>query len=95
MGDGGRWLKRQIEIMDRSRARPSRIEPERLILAPRPGATTRRICLKCRRPFDSRAHYRTWWDQEGERLFAGSARSTYSAPTNCPECGGEFVDVTA
>jgi hypothetical protein len=42
-----RWLQSRIDAMDKARARPSKLEPERLILPPRGDEATRRSCSKC------------------------------------------------
>ncbi len=52
-------LKQLVNQRDREHAQRSRIEPERLIMAPRT-TFAKRICLACRRVPDSEA-YRAWW----------------------------------
>lgn len=52
-------LSRLVNGRDREHAQRSRVEPERLILAPRTTAK-RQICYDCRRPPSPEA-YRTWW----------------------------------
>lgn len=88
------WLKRQIEKMDRSRARPSRIEPERLILPPRPAPYSRRICLDCRRVPDAiqlrNAWYATYTDP-----WAETTHPWPGVGSDCPYCGGRLIEVTA
>lgn len=52
-------LRRLVDQGDRERARPSRIEPERLILAPRIGGK-RRICWNCRLPATPETYRAAW-----------------------------------
>lgn len=53
-------LRRLVDAADRERARPHRIDPDRLVLAPRGLASTRRVCLVCRRTPDYEARRAQW-----------------------------------
>lgn len=89
-------LRRMVREMDRERATPSRLEPERLILPARPSATTRRICWDCRRVPEEALFAE--WDKKWQ---AASAEERKSLPTwcesvgdTCPSCGGRLIEVT-
>jgi hypothetical protein len=86
-------LRPLAEKRDRERARPSRIEPERLILAQRPPATTRRICLDCRRTPDA-LQLRNAWYATFTDPWAETTHPWPGIGPDCPYCGGQLIEVT-
>jgi hypothetical protein len=84
-------LRRLVDQGDRERARPSRIEPERLILAPRTTGT-KRICIDCRRVHDAFEHYNAWFRRM--QFLPTEERTAYAPQSPCRDCGGELVEVT-
>lgn len=71
-------LRRMVREMDRERATPSRLEPERLILPTRPSATPRRICWDCRRPLNLETFRARWLEEHPlPRSFCPPKRKCY------------------
>jgi hypothetical protein len=99
-------LRPLVQRLDQERARPHRLEPERLVLSDRPPREARRVCLACRRPYDpemARAHRERWlaehpmpdcppeWlEWERERYL----RRNLPTITHCPFCDGQLVEVS-
>jgi hypothetical protein len=92
-------LRQLVNRYDGEHALRSRVEPDRLVLAPRRPSSNRRICIDCRRPVNE-------WDEHAQRLkvdplhgcgFTVGRSGNYrcSSVTECPVCGGNLVEVTA
>jgi hypothetical protein len=73
-------LSRMIERADREKALRSRLEPERLILPPRPDTQTKRICVKCRK---------------GIAVAGDVARRPKSMICPDQDCKGDLVEVVS
>lgn len=95
----GDSLRKLVNRYDSEHAPRSRVEPERMVLAPRASSSTRRICIDCRRPVSE-------WDEHKQRLNADpfhccgftvgrSGNYRCGSVTLCLACGGNLVEVTA